>query len=179
VIAVAGGLSWGWALDNAIVESLGLAGWIRSFFMIAMAGIAPVLCAFALVRGASVPALTQVVARRSEQRLDPLALALGAAFAVLMVVAIAEALGLVFDPRYRDFPFAPLTGATVPFLVLALRTTKQGVRPAAEVAAAAMLALSAVYILFNEGVSNWQSVWFCAALVALSFTLQRSRAAPG
>ena len=34
-----------------------------------------------------------------------------------MLLAILTALGLVFDPRYRDFPFAPLTAAGVPFLV--------------------------------------------------------------
>ena len=32
----------------------------------------------------------------------------------------AVALALAFDPRYRDFPFAPLTAAAVPFLLLAL-----------------------------------------------------------
>ena len=41
-------------------------------------------------------------------------LALDAARAV--VLAVQAALGLVFDPRYRDFPFAPLTGAAVPLL---------------------------------------------------------------
>ena len=40
-----------------------------------------------------------------------LALLLGAALIVLAVLSVQAALGLVFDPRYRDFPFAPLTGA--------------------------------------------------------------------
>ncbi len=28
-----------------------------------------------------------------------------------------------------------------------------------------MLVLSAIYIVFNEGFANWQSLWFCALLV--------------
>ncbi len=41
-----------------------------------------------------------------------------AAFIALVLFAVQAALGLVFDPRYRDFQFAPLTAAVVPFLVL-------------------------------------------------------------
>jgi glucan 1,3-beta-glucosidase len=48
----------------------------------------------------------------------------------------------------------------------------------AETVAAAVLALSAVYIVFNERFSNWQSVWFCAGLIGLAFILERARGAP-
>jgi len=41
----------------------------------------------------------------------------GATLVATMLLAFVVALGLVFDPRYRDFPFAPLTAAVVPFLV--------------------------------------------------------------
>ena len=37
-----------------------------------------------------------------------------------LLLAIVTALGLVFDPRYRDFPFAPLTAVAVPFLTHSL-----------------------------------------------------------
>ena len=50
----------------------------------------------------------------------PLALTLGLALLALTVLALQSALALAFDPRYRDFPFAPLTAAAVPFLLLAL-----------------------------------------------------------
>jgi glucan 1,3-beta-glucosidase len=97
-----------------------------------------------------------------------------------MLVSVEAALGLVFDPRYRDIPFAPLTAAVVPFLVLLASTPRPaGPRAIAETVAAAVLAGSAVYIVFNERLSNWQSVWFCAGLIGLAFILARARGAPG
>ena len=82
-----------------------------------------------------------------------------------MLVSVEAALGLVFDPRYRDIPFAPLTAAAVPFLIVLVRDAALGGSArAAESVAAAVLALSAGYIVFNETFANWQSVWFCAGI---------------
>jgi hypothetical protein len=44
--------------------------------------------------------------------------------------------------------------------------------------AAAVVALSALYIVVNETLSNWQSVLFCGGLVVLAITLLTARAAP-
>jgi glucan 1,3-beta-glucosidase len=92
------------------------------------------------------------------------------------VIAVQVALGLVFDPRYKDFPFAAMTASVVPIALVALWTRAgdagQGL---AERLAAATLALSAVYILFNESVANWQSLWFCGLLMLLSLSLVRFR----
>jgi hypothetical protein len=105
--------------------------------------------------------------------------ALGGVFVVLVLLALQAALGLDFDPRYRDFPFAPLTAAVVPFLVLTLSAPRpSGTRATAEMVAAAALAASAVYIAINETFANWQAVWFCAGLIGLGFILQRARDAP-
>ena len=96
-----------------------------------------------------------------------------------MLVTVEAALGLVFDPRYRDIPFAPLTAAAVPFLVLLVTTPRPiGRRAAAETAAAAVLAVSAVYIVFNETFANWQAVWFCAGLIGLAVILALVRDVP-
>jgi glucan 1,3-beta-glucosidase len=109
-----------------------------------------------------------------------LALAAGAIRAITMLLAFVIALGLVFDPRYRDFPFAPLTAAIVPFLVHdVLVGRSKGTRPAAETAGAGVLAVSVFYIFFNEGFANWPSLWLCAALAALVFNLVRVRDVPG
>jgi glucan 1,3-beta-glucosidase len=54
-----------------------------------------------------------------------------------------------------------------------------GPRAIAELMSAAVLALSAFYIAFNESLANWQSLWLCVALLALAFILARVRAAPG
>ena len=90
------------------------------------------------------------------------------------------ALGLDFDPRYRDIPFAPLCAAVVPYLVLLFSTRRpSGSRAIAELVAAAVLAASAVYIVFNESFANWQAVWFCAGLLGLALILALARDAPG
>jgi hypothetical protein len=51
--------------------------------------------------------------------------------------------------------------------------------PAAEKTMAVTLALSAVYIVGNESVANWQALWFSAGLLALALTLVQARDAPG
>jgi glucan 1,3-beta-glucosidase len=94
------------------------------------------------------------------------------------LLAIQVALGLVFDPRYKDFPFAPLTPAILPLLTLSFAAPVRGrSRGAAETIAATTLALSAVYIFFNETAANWQSVWLCALMLALAVTLFRTKGA--
>jgi hypothetical protein len=118
------------------------------------------------------------------------ALALGVLLIALAVLSVQAALGLVFDPRYRDFPFAPLTAATVPLLLLKkakpavkaslLARWKQRLQaPAAESAIAATLTASAVYIICNESLADWQAIWFSIALLALAFTLLQARGVPG
>ncbi len=50
-----------------------------------------------------------------------------------------------------------------------------GQRGATEVAGALLLAVSLPYIVLNEGLANWQSLWLCAALLALVVSLVRVR----
>jgi hypothetical protein len=96
-----------------------------------------------------------------------------------MLLAVEAALGLVFDSRYRDIPFAPLMAAALPFLVVSLTAPRPaGSRGMAETVAAAALILSAGYVVFNETFANWQSVWFCAGLVVLAVIFLRARDAP-
>jgi hypothetical protein len=94
------------------------------------------------------------------------------------VLAVQAALGLVFEGRYRDFPFAPLTGAVAPLLFLAPWHLRPKA-PAAETAIAVALAGSAIYIALNESFANWQALWFSAALLAFAVTLLQARDAPG
>jgi glucan 1,3-beta-glucosidase len=109
-----------------------------------------------------------------------LAFACGIVLIATLLLAIQIALGLVFDPRYKDFPFAPMTAAIVPLLMLSLSVEPPaGLRGMAETAGAVLLALSLVYIVPNETLANWQSLWLCAAFAALALTLFRVRDAPG
>jgi glucan 1,3-beta-glucosidase len=92
---------------------------------------------------------------------------------------VQTALGLAFEPRYRDIPFAALTAAVVPYLALWASTERRPGAPAvAERTAAVALAAAAVYIVLNESFANWQALWFGAALLALAFILTQARAAP-
>jgi hypothetical protein len=98
----------------------------------------------------------------------------------ITLLSVQTALGLVFDPRYRDIPFAVQSGAVAPFLVLMVAAPyPAGARAMAEIVAAAVLALSAVYIAFNENFANWQAIWLCAGLIGLAIILSRARDAPG
>ncbi|HEY4774956.1 MAG TPA: beta-(1-6) glucans synthase, partial [Xanthobacteraceae bacterium] len=178
VDAVIPGVLIGWAIEKIPSESFGLGGWVRSLALAVVAIAAPVAATAALVRKSAPVPFRRVLGRRSERPPDALALALGAALALVTVLAIQVALGLVFDPRYRDFPFAPLTAAVVPFAVLAAAGVREvGPRQPAETIAAAVLALSAGYIALNEGLANWQALWLAGALVVLAATLALPRAA--
>ncbi|MCC7348791.1 MAG: hypothetical protein IT538_15490 [Variibacter sp.] len=96
-----------------------------------------------------------------------------------LVLAVQAALGLVFNPRYRDFPFTALTGAAVAFVALMPRLpTRKDIRADAETVAAATLLLCATVIVLSESLANWQAVWCCSALAALAVSLLPERAAP-
>ena len=87
------------------------------------------------------------------------------------------AIGLAFDNRYKDFPYAALTMAVVPFATLMLNRPQTGGRQIAEAVFAGLLAMSAVYVAVNEGRQNWQSLWTCAIYMLFAVTLWRARAA--
>jgi glucan 1,3-beta-glucosidase len=176
--ALAGGILIGWAVENVPLESLGAGQWLRSLALVAIAAVSPVVASAALARGTPIPRLSRVLGPSDARKTDAIALIAGIVLMAAMLLAIQVALGLVFDPRYKDFPFAPLTAAVVPLAVLALRTIGEGTRGAAEIAGAGVLLLSIIYIVPNEGFANWQSLWLCAVFAVLAFTLLRVRDAP-
>jgi hypothetical protein len=105
-----------------------------------------------------------------------MAFAVGVALIACLLLSLVVALGLVFDPRYRDFPGAPLTAAALPFLLHSLMMPRPaGSRGVAECAGAGLLVLSVIYIVPDEGLANWQSLWLCGALLAFAFSLARVR----
>lgn len=176
VNATFAGILLGLTIEKVPIESLGLGGWLRSLALAAIAIAAPLASSAALMRRVQIPSFAQVLGRSDERVKDRLALALGFVLVLLTLLALHVALGLDFDPRYRDFPFAPLTAATVPYLVATLSLPpSSGSRAAAETAAAVTLSLSAIYIAFNEGLVNWQAIWVCGTLLALAVILFRAR----
>jgi glucan 1,3-beta-glucosidase len=123
------------------------------------------------------PPISRIIGPEVGRTGDKVAIAVGLVATLTLLVAIITALGLVFDPRYRDFPFAPLTAAAVPFFVASLVTQRPagGARQVAETVGALMLLASVVYIVPNETLRNWQSLWLCAALVLFAISLVRVR----
>jgi exo-beta-1,3-glucanase (GH17 family) len=180
VNAFAGGTLIGWAIENIPIESLGFGGWSRSTGLAAVALAAPPVMSVAIIRGTPAPSFARLLGPKGERTGDLLMCAIGAISVALLLLGFVVALGLVFDPRYRDFPFAPLTAAVVPFLVHKLSVARpKGLRSVAETAGAAVLALSVCYIVLNEGFANWQSLWTCAALAGLAVNLALVRDAQG
>ena len=179
-ITTVSGTLVGWALANVPVESLGLGGWMEGLAWAAIALVSPVVAAASLVVDLPAPSFSHILGRRDERPRARLAFVAGAVQLALTVLALQAALMLVFDPRYVDFPFAPLLAGAGPFLLLSLATAAQkGGRPAAETLAAAVLAGAAIYIAINESVANWQAMLLTAGLLMLALSLARLRVAPG
>ena len=179
-IAAVSGISIGWTIEGIAVESLGFGGWLRSLALAALAFAAPIACASALAANASVPCFDSLIGPREGRVGGRLARALGWLLLALCVMAVQTALALAFDSRYRDFPFAALTCAAVPFLLVAYRVRPAGgARPMAETVAAIVLVVAAAAIAINEGPVNWQAIWCCAAFATVALSLARARAAPG
>ncbi|MGH6664463.1 MAG: beta-(1-6) glucans synthase, partial [Pseudolabrys sp.] len=176
--AVAGGTLIGWTIANVPIESFGAGGWLTSLGFAGVALLAPPVLSAAVMRGTPLPRLSALLGPAAGRSRDPLTLLIGVIMIATMLLAILSALGMVFDPRYRDFPFAPLTAAAVPFLTHSLIMPRlNGARGAAELTGAGVLALSVPYIALNESLANWQSLWLCASFAALAFSLARVRAA--
>jgi exo-beta-1,3-glucanase (GH17 family) len=170
---------FGWTIETIPVDSFSLGGWLRSLAFAVTAAAAPIACAAACAAGRMRPAFAAVLGRSGAPR-DVLSMVLGVSFIGLTLLSIQTALGLVFDPRYRDIPFAAQSASVIPFMVLMISTARPaGSRAMAETLAAAALVLSAGYIALNESFANWQAIWLCAGLLGLAFILVRARDAPG
>ena len=179
VNAVGPGILIGWAVTNEPLESFGLGGWARSLAMLAVALVAPMAATATLLHGNPVPAFAKILGRGAERPSDFSSLVLGTGLILLTILAIGTALGLVFDPRYKDFPFVPLTAGVTPYAVLTLFAgwPERGIARRAELVAAIMLALCAIYIVINESLANWQAVWLAGVLLILAAILAPVRAA--
>jgi hypothetical protein len=141
--------------------------------MLAVALVAPMAATAALLHRDPVPGFAKILGRGTERPTDFSSLVLGTGLILLTILAIGTALGLVFDPRYKDFPFVPLTAGVIPYAVLALFAglPERGAERRAELVAAIMLAFSAIYIVINESLANWQAVWLGGVLLILAAIL--------
>jgi exo-beta-1,3-glucanase (GH17 family) len=177
-VALTGGLFSGWALAQAPLESILAGDWIRASILLFLAFGTPPIAAAVVARRTPIAGFATMLDSLFWRGAGPLE-RLFCGFQLLIVMtSITIALGLVFDPRYRDFPFAPLTGPILALFIASYACPpgmkRQGV---AEPISAAILACSAIYIWFNESPLNWQAEWFAALLLVLSATCLRLRVA--
>ena len=179
-VAISAGLSGsllGLTAEGAFYGSYGLKGSVIQLSMLTVAIAAPLLCANALALGHTLPRLGDLIDVR-EHKLTLQSKVLGLTLLAITLIALESALGLVFEPQRRDFPFAGLTMAVLPFWTLSLVSRlKSGPQTIAEILFACLFALAALYILFNEGLQNWQAQWTSAVFFMLAATLWRPRTA--
>jgi hypothetical protein len=176
ISATAAGTLLGIAIDKMYYESYGFGGWLQWGALLGAGILSPILCANALMAGRPLPTFLELFGPSNGSRPSLLTYVLGVCLAVTAMIGAETALGFVFDQRYRDFPYASLSMAVIPFATLAPNRLQKGVRPIAEAVFAGLLAMASVYIVFNEGRDNWQSLWTCAIYLLFAVTLWRARA---
>jgi glucan 1,3-beta-glucosidase len=126
--------------------------------------------------GRALPTFTELMHQHERRTLSFPAMVLGLALTVTTLIAAENALAFVFDPRWRDFQFAGLAVAAVPFWTLALlNRPNSGARPLAETLFATLFAAATTYVTFNEGFNNWQSLWTSMVYMLLVATLWQAR----
>ena len=178
ISATTAGALLGLAADKMLYESYGIGRWIGWSSLLAAAIASPLLCANALMSGRTLPTFLELMGPREGRTRSVPPIVLGIVLIITTLNASETALGLLFDPRWRDFAFASLTMAVVPFWTLTLlNRPKSGTRPLAETVFAGLFAATAIYATFNEGFDNWQALWTSAAYLLLAATLWQARCA--
>jgi exo-beta-1,3-glucanase (GH17 family) len=177
ISATTAGILLGVAAQKMFFESYGAGGWLLCGALLLAATASPVFAANALMSGREPPTFLELLGPKDYRTPSVLAIMHGLALIVTVVIGTETALGLVFDPRENDFPFAALTMAAVPFAAMTLlNRPKKGIRPMAESIFAGVFLVAAIYTGLNEGPENWQSLWTCAAYLLLAVTLWQARA---
>jgi glucan 1,3-beta-glucosidase len=179
-IALGSGLLFGLAAVNLPMEGEVAGDRLRGVAMLVLALVVPMAASYALARGDGLAGIARALDPSRWRPSDVVQVVLAALLAATIVAAIHVALGLVFDPRYKDFPFAALLGPVTALAILAFADNPHPPRPGgAETVAAAVLTGSAVFVTLNEGIANWQALLFATLLLLLALTALRAKVAPG
>jgi exo-beta-1,3-glucanase (GH17 family) len=175
ISATVGGILLGLAVEQ-VYESYGFGSWLMQGLLLTAGMAAPLLSSHAVMSERALPTFLELIGPRESRTRSFPTMALGFTLIVTTLIAAENALAFVFDPRWRDFPFAGLTMAAVPFWTLTLlNRPKSGTRPIAEAAFAGLFAVATIYATFNEGFNNWQSIWTSVAYFLLGTTLWQAR----
>jgi exo-beta-1,3-glucanase (GH17 family) len=174
-IALGAGLVFGWAVLGLPMEPPEPGDRLRSAGMIVLSLLVPMAAAGAVAHSAPLGSLAVALNAPLRQRLSAWSVLLAILFAGTLVGTIHVALGLVFDPRYKDFQLALLSGPVAALAIVSF--FKKPATPLAGIAewvAAGVLAGSALFVGFNEGIANWQALWFGGLLLVLALTAYRA-----
>ncbi|MGC1711805.1 MAG: beta-(1-6) glucans synthase, partial [Methyloceanibacter sp.] len=145
--------------------------------LFALALAVPLATAFAIAHGDRIASLALALDTGNWRGKNIVSVVLTVLLAATMVAALHVALGLVFDPRYKDFPLASLTVPVIALATLAFADRAPLRAGMAEIVGALVLGASALFIIVNEGIANWQALLFAGLLGLLAATLLRPHAA--
>ena len=179
VLAAISGCAFGLAVHMQWLAARNAFELGRGVLCMAFAFAAPLVAAAGIARGQAPAPLAELFAPRGTA--TRLQLWLAGLTAVTAVLSMFFALGLVFDPRYREFPTATLIGAVSGLLLLSLLAGRTGY-VLGERVFAALLAASAVAIIIQERIENWEALCLAGALLTLAGVLAlagRGREAAG
>jgi glucan 1,3-beta-glucosidase len=169
IVALAAGLFIGWALAEVPSQTDSVFEWAHATILIGLAIATPSAAAAAIVHGKPTEGFSSLLDPDARRGTHPLMQFVLLLFVLTVLVAIQIALGLVFDPTARDLPGAALTGPAIAlFVLLFYRRPLARSRSVAESAAALILVMSALFIVFNETFWNWQALWVGTAFLALA-----------
>jgi exo-beta-1,3-glucanase (GH17 family) len=177
ISATTGGVLLGLSAEQLLYESYGIGDPLMRSLLLAAGITASLLSSSAVMSGRALPTFMELMHQPERRTLPWPAMALGVALTVTTLIAAENALAFVFDPRWRDFQFAGLAMAAVPFWTLALLNRPiSGARPLAETLFAGLFAAATIYVTLNEGFNNWQSLWTSMVYTLLIATLWQARA---
>lgn len=167
-LAVISGCAFGLAVHMQWLAARNAFELGRGLLCMAFALIAPLVAAAGIARGFAPAPLAELFGPRGNvARLELWLAGLTAATAVL---SMFFALGLVFDPRYREFPTATLIGAIAGLVLLSLLAGRNGYALGERVFAL-LLATAAVAIVIQERIENWEALSLAGILVMLAGVL--------
>ncbi len=162
LLALVAGLAVPWWIEQAPATSLDLADWLRALLALLLGLLLPPLAATALTHEGRRPTLAAMLGR-GRQRLGFAERWLGWGLVLSVLLLLPWLLGLVVDPRYRDFFNAALAVPVVSFLLL-------GAEPGprlAERAIALPLIAGGLLVGLREGLENQQALlWGLLMLLA-------------
>lgn len=173
LVAAAAGTAIGFAVHMHAVGARTPFELGRAAACLVLAAAAPVIAAVAIIQGIAPISFARLMGRPASR--GRLGTWLGGLLAAVCVLALFLALGLVFDPRYREFATSTLVGPVAGFLMLALMVPRTG-RVFSERVFAAVLTASSIAILIQEKLSNLEALGFAALLLTLAGTLVLARA---